>query len=62
MTQYCVKLSAYVPMLQVETHLLTKVSANVGYLHSYSQYPVEKSPKVFEEQVWVQFPVNLSIK
>jgi len=46
-----VKLSANVPMLQVDTHLLTKESANVGYLHSCSQYPVEKSPKVFEEQV-----------
>jgi len=46
-----VKLSANVPMLQVDTHLLTPESANVGYLHSCSQYPVEKSPKVFEEQV-----------
>jgi hypothetical protein len=46
----------------VLTHLPTTLSAKLGYVHSASQYPVLKSPKVPAEQDWVQFPVALSIK
>lgn len=61
-TQEDVKLSEKSPNEQILTHLPTTLSEKVGNVHSSSQNPVAKSPKVPAAQLWVQFPVDLSIK
>jgi hypothetical protein len=50
-TQEEVKLLAKSPNEQVLTHLPTTVSEKVGNVHSSSQNPVAKSPKVPAEHV-----------